>query len=305
MSEEEFTGDLLANAHIDGTRVVVADGQIAGVLHAHPQSADRDPAGCRDDAVIAGAEACAVRSRDVHARVTPPEELRDHAADRPREAAISRLLSDLRCRGEHIAGGSVGLEQRRELGAAHEDLLAGRAALGLEVAAVEREDDRRVHFEIAGDRIDGVPVLHGVERAFGGWDHKLLTHPQCARIAQTVRICDRFDRNVVVVRHGRERVAVVDRDLLRRARAFGGHGHWIAAARDRPAACDRLGARRITRGRIRRRNGRSKRVRARRRRCRERKRQDEHRHGGVEREPKAADADHAREIAAAFLERDE
>src|SRR5882672_11862902 len=83
-------GDLLADAHVHGTCVVVADRQIAGVLHAHTQTADRDPASRGHDAVIACAEAGAVRGRDVDAGVAPPEVLRDHAADWPREPAVPR-----------------------------------------------------------------------------------------------------------------------------------------------------------------------------------------------------------------------
>src|SRR6267142_4807105 len=73
--------NLLADADEHGTRVVVADRQVAGVLHAHAKTADRYPPRRGDDAIVARAEAGAVWSGDVDARVPPPEVLRDHAAD--------------------------------------------------------------------------------------------------------------------------------------------------------------------------------------------------------------------------------
>src|ERR1700694_336748 len=126
--------DLLADAHVHRACVVVADRQVAGVLHAHTPTTDRDPARRRHDSVVARAEPGAVRRRDVDAGVTPPEVLRDDAADGPREAAVSRLLRDLRRRREYVAGRAVRFEERRELGAAHEDLLTRRALFGLEGA---------------------------------------------------------------------------------------------------------------------------------------------------------------------------
>src|SRR2546430_1836770 len=84
--------DLLTDVHVHRARVVVANRQVAGVLDADTQTADSDPACRRHDAVIARTEARAERSRDVDAGVAPPEVLRDHAADRPRQAAVPRLL---------------------------------------------------------------------------------------------------------------------------------------------------------------------------------------------------------------------
>src|SRR5438093_13362700 len=149
-------GDLLTDAHVDGTRVVVADRQIAGVLHADAQTADRHPARCRHDAVIARAQPGAIRGGDVDAGVTPPEELRDHPADGPRTATVPRLLGDLWRRGENVASGALGLDKRRQFGAADEDLLTRRALLGLERAAVVGEDDGGVDLEVARDRGDRV-----------------------------------------------------------------------------------------------------------------------------------------------------
>src|SRR5256885_13880842 len=133
--------DLLADAHVHGARVVVADGQVAGVLDANAQTADRDPACRRHDAVVARAEAGAIRSGNVDAGVAPPEVLRDNTADRPREAAVPHLLRDLRRRREDVPSRALGLEERRQLRTAHEDLLTRRALLGLEDAAVVCEDD--------------------------------------------------------------------------------------------------------------------------------------------------------------------
>ena len=159
---------------------------------------------------------------------------------------------------------------------------------------------------MARDRVDGVSVLDRVKRAFGRRDHELLAHLEGARVAQTVRVRDRFDRDVVVVRHRREGVALVDRDLLHRSRAFGGDRYWIAAGGDCPAACQRLGARGVARG-----GGRcadrrrSDRARSRRGRGREWKRQNEHRDGSVECESKSTDPDETREVAAASVESEE
>src|SRR5205814_4668546 len=151
--------DLLADAHVHGARVVVADRQVAGVLNANPQTADRDPTCRRHDAVVARAEPGAVWRRDIDAGVTPPEELRDHPADRPREAAVPGLLRDLRRRCENVPSWAIGLEERRQFRAAHEDLLTGGALLRLEGAAVIGGDHRSVDLEAAGDRFDGVAVL--------------------------------------------------------------------------------------------------------------------------------------------------
>src|SRR5437868_1999978 len=294
--------DLLADAYVHGARVVVADGQVAGVLDANAQTADRDPACRRHDAVVARAEPGAVWGRDVDAGVTPPEVLRDHAADRPREAAVPGLLRDLRRRREDVPSWAVGLEKRRQFRAAHEDLLTGRALLRLERAAVVGEDDRWVDLELARDRLDRVPVLDGVERALGRRDHQLLPHPQRARVAQAVGVGNRLDRDVVVVRHRGKRVAVVDRDLLHRSRAFSGDRQRIAAGRDRTTACSRLCARGVARGCRGADRWRNDRTRPRRgRRC-ERQRENEHRDGGVEGETQAANAYKTREVAAASVE---
>ena len=119
-------------------------------------------------------------------------------------------------------------------------------------------------------RVDRVAVLDGVERALGRRDQQLLTHSQRLHVAHAVRIRDRLDRHFVVIRHRRERVALVDRDLLHGSPDIGGDRQRIAAGRDGAAACERLRPRSVGRGRNRRTNRWCDGARARRGRCRER-----------------------------------
>src|SRR5256886_3364255 len=160
--------DLLTHARVHGARVVVAGLQVAGVLHADAEPADGDPPVRRHDAVVRGADARAIRSGKVDAGVPRPEVLRDDSGDRPREAAgTGRLRAEARS-PEHRDRHALRLLKRRERGPSHEDLLSRRATLGLEVAAVEGEDDGRIHLELARDRVDGVAVLHRVKRTLSG-----------------------------------------------------------------------------------------------------------------------------------------
>src|SRR5258705_1233293 len=151
--------DLLADADVHRARVVVADGQVAGVLHAHAETADRDPACSGHDSIVARAESSAVGSRDVDAGMTPPEVLRDDAVDWPRDAAVPRLLRDLRRRREHVTIRTLWFEERWQRGAPDEDLLTGGALLGLEGAPVVRGGHRGVDLELAREGFDGVDGL--------------------------------------------------------------------------------------------------------------------------------------------------
>src|SRR5207253_1347979 len=104
------------------------------------------------------------------AGVPGPEVLGDDSGDRPCEASgTGRRRAEARS-AEYRDRHALRLLEGGEGRPSHEDLLTRRASFGLEVTAVEGEDDGRIHLEPGRDRIDGVAVLHRVERTLSGRD---------------------------------------------------------------------------------------------------------------------------------------
>src|SRR5437879_11995022 len=96
-------------------RVVVAALEPFGVLHADPASADLDPAGRIDDAVVRSHDDRAVGRGDVDAGVVSLEELADRAGDRPDKAARG-VLDAGQARARDRVGAQVDALPARDAG---------------------------------------------------------------------------------------------------------------------------------------------------------------------------------------------
>src|SRR2546426_2513082 len=141
-------------------RVVVAALEPFGVLHADPASADLDPAGRIDDAVVGRDDDRAIWRGDVNAGVVSLEELADRAGDRPDEAARGVCdASHPRARGR--VGAQVDALPARDAAPIELELrlVQARPADAREPAAVRAE---RAGAEEIGGRSD--PLISLVSR---------------------------------------------------------------------------------------------------------------------------------------------